>query len=169
MSVIPFPWCLFRQQRPPVTDWGRIVVYSLTNKEVLMCHGWGCCNFHLWNANVSGAGSNMVSMQMSLSNGHRVHSTSDLLLLHPQCFRAVSFPRLLGSGPFSSEWDGEFKEKALKSPIVNSCMFKSNWIGRHLHLVLSFHISGNIYGWLLVVFFFFFCCFRTLRNVFPVK
>ena len=41
----------------------RIVVYSLINKDVLMCHAWGGCSFHLWNANVTGKGSYMVGMQ----------------------------------------------------------------------------------------------------------
>ncbi len=77
------------------------------------------------------AASDLVSMQMSSSNGRRVHSTPDLLLLlHTQCCRAVSFPPLVGSGPFSSEWEGEFKERALKSPIVNSCMFSRRQLNR---------------------------------------
>lgn len=85
-------------QRPPVTQ----CVYSLSNKDVLIYHSWGCCSFHTWNAEGTGAGSNMVSMQMSLLSSHKVHRSLDLLL-HPQslpCFFLLSAAGLRGVGCF---------------------------------------------------------------------
>lgn len=136
-------------------------------EEEATCYEWGYVGgrggIHLptkkyWCVMVEGAAISTCEMQMWPGPGSAVHGQhADELIECPGGYTvllaccccihdaAASFPLLVGSGPFSGEWEGDFKQTALKSPIVNSHMFlrRQSKSETPRFCFSGVHISGN--------------------------